>query len=517
MSDSVAYQRNIWLMYPGRFYALMVPRLAQRGINVTYVCGRPELLQEFEGHGNPTLHSVWDALVGKGPQAEGDCVHESADPELLRQMRECELVTMYMLERLNYYGFRLRDLKWMYLRYVNYWLRALKEQRPDAVAFAGVPHMGYDYVLYGLCKQLGIRTLITERTSVPDRLILFEDIDQRPCPPAHLPTMVPSQAPGQQRLGVPDGTNYYSRRERTFRTPDPGPSFSAFVASMARQAGRFIRELIRHAPHLHDPHRESTYSLSFGRRGRWPRLVTHLWHRCRDGIVMHHARWCYQRLADTPDLSRDYVYFPLHLQPERSVLPMAAFFADQLSALRLVVDALPPGWVVYVKEHPRQFWDPVRFRLARGGAHFYRAFREFGDRVRLVSAGVDSEALVAGARCVATLAGTGGWEAVNKGVPALVFGTPWYVHSPGIRRVTSRRSCVEALDAVASGRLAVSSAELARYRQWLVEDGSFRGYFEDVFEHLSTISPAENAESHADVIAARLNARDAVSRSLAWQ
>lgn len=492
-------QHRLWMQGAGRFFAPMVPMLAERGIHVSYICAAPRILDRFRGAPACTFHSVVDAMAGRDPAGKAVAL-PTPDPELLVRLRDCELVTMQMLERLNYFNFPPRELRSVYLRYVSYWYETLQTDKPDAVLFVALPHMAFNYVLYHLCRVLGVRTLITERTSISDRLLLLEDIDERPGHGLERQAPLPEECVDTD----PPERNYYKRRARTFPTPEPGNGLLGLALALARHTLRVGRDVARRASRLHRPHDDSVYALWYAGHGRLPRLATHLWHQLRDGLAMQYTRWSYGRLAVVPELSRDYVYFPLHMQPERAVMPMAADYPDQLSALRLVAESLPPGWLLYVKEHPRQFWDPLRFRIARGGTDFYRAVCAASDRVRLVSSSVSNDTLVEHARCVATLAGTAGWEAVSVGVPAVIFGRPWYLHAPGVRQVTSRRSCEEALHDVASGRLRVIPDEVARYRQWITEHGSFQGYFEDVYERYSPLTPEANARLHADAIAARL-------------
>lgn len=443
-------------------------------------------------------------MAGKGPVG-ADADVPPPDSELLRAMREHELVTLFMMARLNYEGFRPYEVRSIYLKYVAYWHRALAARRPSAVVFLVTPHMGFDYVLYALCKLLGVRTLVIERTFISDRLVMLEGIHDIPAPPAAIfdDDLSPRLEVAEVTPLRSDVRSYYEVRDRRFVTPDPAPTRAALMRAVMKHAFRSVRQQLAQLPSLHLQHRDSIYVLSYALRGRTPSKAAHAWHSLRDGIAMEHVRWRYQRAACQPDFSQDYVYFSLNYQPEKSTIPLAGDFADQISALDLLVDALPQGWTIYVKEHPRQFWDPSRFRLARGH-RFYRALQRHGDKVQLVPTSVPSGDLIAHARCVATPTGSAGWEAVNAGVPALVFGTPWYMHCPGVRSLSSRRDCHEALADVASGRLAVVPRALVRYREWLVSSATFAGYFEDTFEPMSALSPQANAESFATAIASRL-------------
>lgn len=235
-----------------------------------------------------------------------------------------------------------------------------------------------------------------------------------------------------------------------------------------------------------------------------PTRLEYLWRDTVDMIHMYHLRDFYESNTKVPDLNADYIYYPLQFQPERTSIPMGRHFADQLLGLNMLVKSLPPDWYVYVKEHPRQFTDnPVRARLGRS-TRFYEALIGIQpDKVRLMSISMSSDALLRNSRCVATVAGTAGWEAVRIGIPALVFGTPWYINCPGVFQVSSAAECASILDRVRLEET-VDLNEVQAFAEWIGAEASFPGYIGDVFAEASKLSPDENARSYAKAIASRV-------------
>ena len=56
-----------------------------------------------------------------------------------------------------------------------------------------------------------------------------------------------------------------------------------------------------------------------------------------------------------PKLDENFLLFALHFQPERSTMPEGGIFNDQILALKLLSQNIPDNFIIYVKEHPRQF------------------------------------------------------------------------------------------------------------------------------------------------------------------
>lgn len=125
----------------------------------------------------------------------------------------------------------------------------------------------------------------------------------------------------------------------------------------------------------------------------------------------------YRPLWEQPVKDEHYVLFPLHYQPEASTSVRAPFVMDQCALAENIAKSLPAGYRLYVKEHMA--------RLGSKTLHDLRRLRAI-PAVRLIHPATDSTELIKRAACIATITGTGGWEAVLHGVPVVVFGRVFY-------------------------------------------------------------------------------------------
>jgi Capsule polysaccharide biosynthesis protein len=210
----------------------------------------------------------------------------------------------------------------------------------------------------------------------------------------------------------------------------------------------------------------------------------------------------YQRVARPITTSQPYIYVPLHYQPEESTSPLGGVYVDQLLVVELLSKTVPNGWLVVVRENPFQFNKRGSGEMSRP-LEFYRRMEAL-QNVRLASFDVSPFDLIDRARAVATVTGTSGWEAVVRGVPALVFGTAWYLECEGVFTVAKLEHCREALRKIAAGY----KPDRAKVKLFLtaLEKVGFRGYTTPDLRDMAGISAAQNVLRFVEVLKQHENA-----------
>ena len=111
---------------------------------------------------------------------------------------------------------------------------------------------------------------------------------------------------------------------------------------------------------------------------------------------------------------RPYAYFPLHMEPERSLLKKAQFYSDQLSVIKNVIQSLPVEMDLIVKEHPSMQligWRKVEF---------YKELMSL-PKVRLIHPFVQNQDIIERSSLVVAIAGTAALEAAFFEKPSIVF------------------------------------------------------------------------------------------------
>lgn len=157
---------------------------------------------------------------------------------------------------------------------------------------------------------------------------------------------------------------------------------------------------------------------------------------------------------DTFDPSQRYYFYPLHLEPEAVVLYHAhGLYTNQVKLIQNIAAQLPPGVLLYVKDHPHD--------------HGYRSADDYlalkaVPNIRLLDSSVSGKEVTAHSMGVITQTGTAGFEALLLGKQVITFGKTFYSPAPGVVYLRNIRDLREALYAAAERR-PVSDAALQRY------------------------------------------------------
>ena len=114
----------------------------------------------------------------------------------------------------------------------------------------------------------------------------------------------------------------------------------------------------------------------------------------------------YKKITKDFKLPENYIYFPLHYQPERTTLPEGEVFHNQIYALKILLKSLPKDMVVVAKEHPSTFSNMCHWK--------YRWPEYYLEDENLLWAPINLESgnLLKKCRVVASINGSVGFEAL---------------------------------------------------------------------------------------------------------
>ncbi len=276
--------------------------------------------------------------------------------------------------------------------------------------FFNVPHLAYDTVALHVARALGLKVIILTQSLFPARFFSMHDVDDLGAFP------IADAPPFAIEKGKPEDL-FYMKGIKQEREEGGRAGLAAHVqlAAFLLAHGRlralnpfYVARLLRDMRRV------------YGVLPKWRDPFAKFFHTDALGYFDHLAGFEDAEL----DLSGEFVYFPLQLQPEMTTSALGGIYRDQALAIEHLSACLPQGVRILVKENPKQG------HYQRGPMFFHRLARL--DNVEFLPSWANTHELTARAVFVAAVTGTVGWEAIRMGKPALVFGKAWYRAFPGV-------------------------------------------------------------------------------------
>lgn len=257
----------------------------------------------------------------------------------------------------------------------------LEDISPDVLVYMATPHDITRWVFARVAEELGVRIQYFQETLLPWRFALMQGLSRDS-------TLVLPRVSGAGESEVALANDYARKKQGDFGEAFPKIERDRLIKNRGRHYS-FARDLVR----------------------SWK----------RPDLVLNKALCyrAYSRLARTVSRGDAYVAFFLHFQPERTTLPEAYGFAQQLAAVVALSNALPENIEIWIKEHPATFTEDC---LWKERLPFWYEMLARVRNVRLVPLGTDPYELIDRSICVATIAGTVAGEALIRGKPVVIFG-----------------------------------------------------------------------------------------------
>lgn len=118
------------------------------------------------------------------------------------------------------------------------------------------------------------------------------------------------------------------------------------------------------------------------------------------------------------DTSKEYYYYPIHLEPEASVLYLGDNkYTNQIKLIENIASQLPPDTFLYVKDHPHL----VGYRNVID----YKRLKAIPN-VKLLKTSISGKQVICHCKGVITINGTGGFEALMMNKQVITLGYSFY-------------------------------------------------------------------------------------------
>ena len=135
-----------------------------------------------------------------------------------------------------------------------------------------------------------------------------------------------------------------------------------------------------------------------------------------------------KNLKKVVDLNVPFVYYPLNIDAELTILHYAPFFTNQIEIIKHIAKSLPIDHMLYVKEHIHAI-----FRGWRETSQ-YKELIEIPN-VTLIHPSYSSNELVKNSRLVITIRGTATIDAAYQNIPSIIFGDMAHDMLPSVYKI----------------------------------------------------------------------------------
>lgn len=391
-----------------------------------------EMLEDCEFH--PDIEGKERMLLTKNMRAhdfrtfEGFFESEPVDRTILEKMSRYEGAIYKMMDTyfppLGSFDERQR----IYFDALRFFHGLLKKYKIELYIAFGVPHQIYDYVLYCLCKCLGIKTYLIYRQPIRGYIYYFNDLDEHGVNFGKKSiTSLPEDFEKSYNAYTQskDGVKLYYM---------PGKSLKARMKVLSDKIKMFFR-----------------YDNAIGNLG----IAYKLKKRKKQIDRLIRKLEC-----KSPDLECKFLFVGLHYQPEGTTSPMAGVYVNQQLIIEMLSYCVPDDVLIYVKEHPNQ--------NLRGEKNltFFSQISKLRN-VKIVPTGFSSNLLTRKCLAVVTCTGTVAYEAAYLGKPTLLFGSYLYNYLPCCLTVNSVEDCKKAIADIISKRYCFDEKAMRSFLQQL--------------------------------------------------
>ncbi|EAP86966.1 capsular polysaccharide export protein, LipB/KpsS family [Croceibacter atlanticus] len=284
-----------------------------------------------------------------------------------------------------------------------------QENKIDYILFQATPHNLPNWVLSKVAEYLGIPVRMIQTSPLPWRYWIVEGLDiQKPVFPKTFP--------------VNEFDTYLSKTYIKLNQADYNNALPEYEKKRLDQSkGKFW-----------------SWSKELHKVIKNPKFLIYL-------PTKYNLYRLYSKLSIAPSLSKKYIIFFLHFQPERTSMPEGLAFSNQWLIIRMISNTLPKGWRLLVKEHPSIYTNHLDFRYRN--SKLYKDINSLHN-VELINLSFDTFKLIDNSQGIATITGTVGVQALIRNKPVLTFGVASYRNIKNVYSIQSNNDLILAFNKI---------------------------------------------------------------------
>ena len=290
----------------------------------------------------------------------------------------------------EFYKFTTNEVLTIVEQEIRLFEKILDEVKPDFICI--FPVLRPAYLFYLMCKSRNIVPIMLNASRIPGRSILNSGDNE-----LEFKKDVDHSSKNLANISLNEFLNQSMQKQVSNESESwLKPNKKFFLAGL-----KFL---------FSDNSSKNTHYTYFGRtKGKV--LINYLYDLFR---VRNRKNWLDENAIHKIEPKKPFIFFPLHLEQEMSLLIQAPFYTNQLEVIKNLVKSLPVGYELYVKEHPLMYarsWRKISI---------YKEIMNLPN-VKLIHPSVNSNELLEKCALVFTILGTTALDAGFFGKFAIVL------------------------------------------------------------------------------------------------
>lgn len=401
------------------------------------------------------------------------------DQQLMDKLGSSVLTLLKMMDRLpqdKVYSFESRiQMLW---RHLTFWNHILLSEKIDCFISVNIPHEIFDYSIYLLCKVHGIQTIFFSQSQIEGYLQIFESIEEN--------DDAFSEWKSVKDLSMTEHMQkyYFSQKNHL-----PAPFYMQSNVEHFKKSQSFVSKFSNRISYVFGLFKK-TFNFNNFEFSKVIRVLYFI-----DLFGKKAEQELYKKefaLSEEPNLDTQYIFIPLHYQPECTTSPQGGIFVYQEFLIQLVSAHLPNGFKIYIKEHPVQ-------KLHGRDQLFYDRLKSI-PHVHLVHRSFSSKELLKNCKALATVTGTAAWEAIFQNKPVFLFGDIFFKYAPGVYSIKSKLDMKIAFDDLLKSESKQLEDQNIKKFLKLVEQNMIIAWLDPVYEKTTPIDFETNRKNLASAV-----------------
>jgi len=343
----------------------------------------------------------------------------------------------HAVDRESTFGIRMGHMEFLFNCYVTVWLKLINEKNIQYVIFTNIPHLRWSIALMCACEILCIKYMSFMPTI--DKNIKGVSLKENFFDYTSVSNLNSSYF-FKEKLSY---LLNLAKKQEYFYSPDNSISAKTisyfkiisvrFTPIFMMYVWVFFSKLLSGKNIIKHP--ELSLDFSAGEVKQVHELLFIRRLKLKLNFLSKLKKEIKLELNDNAEFN-NFVYFPLHYQPEATTVPLAIDVSDQVTLAHELAGLLENYNIkLVVKEHPSTF-NP-RFRADRGRFKGYYKFLNSHKNIELVGENVDTSFFMEHSKFLFTISGTSALEKVVTGGVSVIMASHFAENIPNMHRVES--------------------------------------------------------------------------------